>query len=110
MSDSLRNAAVVAATIPLVFNLGTDHRRVLVWLVAASVLNAAALIVTIAFNVPLNDRLAAVGEAPSASDLASLREHFEVAWVRWNIVRTLGHTAAFGVLTWALVESGRSSA
>jgi len=95
--------------VALVSNLGSDHRRVLVWLVAATVLNVAALIVTMALNVPLNDQLATVGGQPSIAELAALREHFEGPWVRWNIVRALGHTGAFGCLTWALVLIGRAS-
>lgn len=96
--------------VALVANLGSDHRRVLVWLVAATVLNIAALIVTMALNVPLNDQLATVTDAPSAAELAGLREHFEGSWVRWNIVRSVGHTGAFGCLAWALVLVGRASA
>ena len=32
---------------------------------------------------------------------------FETRWVRWNIVRTVTSTAAFGCFTWALVLYGR---
>ena len=75
-------------------------RALLVWLVAALVLNLAGFAVTVAANVPLNNRLASVD---LGSDLAVARAQFETAWVRWNLVRTVLHTAAFAVLAWALV-------
>ncbi|MFJ5882448.1 hypothetical protein [Kitasatospora cineracea] len=37
------------------------------------------------------------------------RAAFEDAWVRWNLVRALAATAAFGCLTWGLALSGRHS-
>lgn len=83
-------------------------RALLVWLVAALVLNLAGFAVTVAGNVPLNDRLATVD---LGSDLAAARAQFETAWVRWNVVRTVLHTAGFVVLAWALVlEQGPAQA
>ena len=42
------------------------------------------------------------------ADLAAVRERFgEAKWIRWNIVRAVMSTAAFGCLTWALVLYGR---
>jgi len=39
-----------------------------------------------------------------------VRERFDEArWVRWNNVRTLASTAAFGCLAWALVLFGRAT-
>jgi uncharacterized membrane protein len=74
----------------------------LAWIVAGLVLYAAVLAVTFAVNVPLNDRLdAATGTAAAA------RDAFEHAWVRWNVVRSVLCTAAFGCLCWALVQHGR---
>ncbi len=72
------------------------------WIVAGLVLYAAVLAVTFAVNVPLNNRLNA-----ATGDPAAARAAFEAAWVRWNVVRTVLNTAAFGCLCWALVLHGR---
>lgn len=38
--------------------------------------------------------------------LKAARDGFEGRWVTWNIVRALAHTAAFGMLAWALFLHG----
>ncbi|MGW4563291.1 anthrone oxygenase family protein [Streptomyces sp. NPDC004561] len=68
---------------------------------AALAVYALVLLVTMGFNIPLNNALASKG-AP-----ASLREHFEGPWVAWNVVRAVGSTVALGLLTRALVVYGR---
>ena len=76
------------------------------WIAAAFVLYLAVFAITIGVNVPLNDAIKAAG---SAGDPASVRERFdEPRWVRWNLVRALATTLAFGCLAWALVEFGRN--
>jgi uncharacterized membrane protein len=74
------------------------------WVVAGLALYVAVLVVTFAINVPLNDALAAAGDP---ADLAGVRSRFEATWVRWNVVRAVLSTGAFGCLTWALVVAGR---
>ncbi|MFE2458054.1 DUF1772 domain-containing protein [Streptomyces sp. NPDC059402] len=81
-------------------------RPALPWLVAALVLYLVAFAVTVVANVPLNDQLERAGDPDSLSDPAAVRERFEAAWVTWNIVRALLHTAAFACLAWALVLHG----
>ncbi|MEU9191713.1 anthrone oxygenase family protein [Streptomyces hundungensis] len=81
-------------------------RPALPWLVAALVLYLIAFVVTSAVNVPLNDRLAEAGDPRHIEDPAAIRSAFEKAWVTWNVVRALLHTAAFGCLAWALVVYG----
>ena len=78
------------------------------WIVAALVLYVATLVITIGFNVPLNNELAAAGDADRIADLGAVRERFEASWVRWNIARAVASTAAFGCLIWALVLHGRT--
>jgi uncharacterized membrane protein len=80
------------------------------WIVAATVLYIVAVAVTGGINVPLNNRLDAAGDPGAIADLAVVRAAFEATWVRWNVVRAVACTAAFGCLTWALVLHGRSSA
>ncbi|MGH3775714.1 MAG: DUF1772 domain-containing protein [Pseudonocardiaceae bacterium] len=85
-------------------------RAVLPWIAAAFVLYGAALVITIGVHVPLNDALVAAGSPDQLTDLAGVRERFEAAWVRWNVVRAVASTAALICLTWALVLYGRTTA
>jgi uncharacterized membrane protein len=93
--------AVVFAAVAVVLHRG---RPGLGWIVAGLVLYVAVLVVTFAVNVPLNDALAAAGNA----DPAGVRARFEGTWVRWNVVRAVLSTGAFGCLTWALATAGPS--
>jgi uncharacterized membrane protein len=88
--------AVVFAAAAVLLHLG---RPGLPWIVAGLVLYVAVLVVTFRINVPLNDALAAAGP-----DLAAARAAFEGTWVRWNVVRAVLSTGAFGCLVGALVS------
>ena len=100
--------ALVFTVLAAVLHLRGDGRGVLPWIAAALVLYVATLVITIGFNVPLNDELAAAGDPDRTADLAEVRERFEAAWVRWNIARAVASSAAFGCLIWALVLHGRA--
>ncbi|MEU6606837.1 anthrone oxygenase family protein [Streptomyces shenzhenensis] len=78
------------------------HTAAARWARAGLAVYALAFLVTVAFNVPLNDALAATGTP------AALRDHFEDPWVAWNTVRALLSTAATACLTRALLLHGRS--
>jgi uncharacterized membrane protein len=94
--------ALLFAAAAVVLHLG---RPALLWIVAGLVLYVVVLGVTFTINVPLNDALAAAGNgAPGVA-----RAAFEGAWVRWNVVRAVASTAAFGCLAWALVASSQGS-
>jgi uncharacterized membrane protein len=70
------------------------------WIVAAAVLYAAAFLVTLTLNVPLNFQLAEAGPADQISDLAAVRAAFEGPWIRWNLLRTgltLGSLTALSI-------------
>jgi uncharacterized membrane protein len=99
--------AVVLTGLAAVLQLGTGRGSVLPWAAAAFVLYLAAVVITIAVNVPLNDALKAAGPPDRIADLAAVRQRFnEARWAGWNLVRTLISTAAFGCLAWALVAYG----
>ncbi|MET7735062.1 anthrone oxygenase family protein [Streptomyces sp. NPDC005402] len=68
---------------------GRDDRR---WVWAALATSALAFLVTVVFNVPLNDGLMKNG------DPGALREEFEGPWVAWNVVRTVLLTVTLGLL------------
>ncbi|REK90299.1 DUF1772 domain-containing protein [Streptomyces inhibens] len=46
------------------------------------------------------------GDGSRRDRLKAARDSFERRWVTWNIVRALAHTAAFGLLAWALFLHG----
>lgn len=68
------------------------------WVWAAFTASALAFLVTVAFNVPLNDALTGDGS------YGALREEFEGPWVVWNGVRAGLLTVALGSLTRALTK------
>lgn len=85
------------------------HGRVaLPWILAALVLYLAGFFVTSGVNVPLNN---ALDKADTGDDdrAETARTAFEGRWVTWNRVRALLHTAAFGVLAWALFLHGTAA-
>ena len=97
--------AFTAIGVALVARSG--DRAPLPWLIAALVLYGATLAVTFGGNIPLNNLIAGAGDPDHRTDLAALRERFEGAWVRWNIVRTVTGTAGFAALSWASLIAGR---
>jgi uncharacterized membrane protein len=89
--------------------LGADGRSGRPWTIGAFVLYLAVFIITIRVNVPLNNGIKAAGDPDEIPDLAAVRARFdERTWVRWNHVRTVATTVAFGLLVWSLVLYGRS--
>lgn len=98
--------ALVLTAVATALHLTADTRPVLPWLVGAFALYLAAVVITIAINVPLNNGLKAAD--PATTDPAAVRAAFDEArWSRWNLARALLTTAALGLLAWALVEFGR---
>jgi uncharacterized membrane protein len=72
-----------------------------VYLLAGSALYlVGTFLVTIVFNVPLNNSLTSV--APGNSDGASLWASYLASWTAWNHVRTVAALAAAASLTIAL--------
>lgn len=68
-------------------------------LVAALLYLLGAFGVTVIFNVPLNNALAAVD--PASADGARLWEQYSGTWTAWNHVRTLACTGALIALVLA---------
>jgi len=76
------------------------------WLLIGSLLYLVGVIgVTIAFNVPLNDALAAV--SPTSPEGATLWTRYLAEWLPWNHVRTL---ANIGALIALILAYGRQAA
>ncbi|MCZ4514307.1 DUF1772 domain-containing protein [Streptomyces sp. ActVer] len=81
--------------------------RIRVWVFAALVVYALAFLVTVVFNIPLNNEIMDAGNPATMTDPAAVREEFEDPWVAWNVVRAVLHILAFGLLAQALVLYGR---
>ncbi|GED96792.1 anthrone oxygenase family protein [Gordonia crocea] len=72
------------------------------WALAAFGCYVAGVLITMLFNVPLNVRLDAVGDA-SGTQAAAAWADFSGAWVRWNLARAGIHLLGFALLTAGLV-------
>lgn len=99
--------ALVFTGLASALHLDEGVRSVLPWSAAAFALYLVAFVITIAVNVPLNDKIKAAGDPAQIADLTAVRERFdETRWVSWNLVRAVVSTAALGCLAWALVAHG----
>ncbi|WP_436771290.1 DUF1772 domain-containing protein [Yinghuangia sp. YIM S09857] len=97
--------ALVTTLAAGLLHLGEDA---LPWIAGAFVLYLGTMVVTGAVNVPSNNALKAAGD-PDAIDNAAARSAFdERRWRSANQVRVVLNTAAFGLLAYALVVTGRS--
>ncbi|MET8697994.1 anthrone oxygenase family protein [Kitasatospora sp. NPDC004723] len=85
----------------------SGRRAATLWTAVATVLYLAALVLTAAVNIPLNDRLAAAGDPAAITDLAAVRAAFVPTWTTANIARTVLCTAALAALTRALLVHRR---
>jgi uncharacterized membrane protein len=92
----------VACVLVMIASLVRWHAPGAACLLAGSVLYlAGSVAVTMLFNVPRNNRLAAV--APSSPEGAGIWLAYLSSWTAWNHVRTLGALAAavlFSVALW----------
>lgn len=71
------------------------------WLLAGCLLYVlGTVVVTVAFNVPRNEALAAV--APATRESALLWTHYLTEWTRWNHVRTAAALLAAAAFALAL--------
>ncbi|AFM19508.1 putative integral membrane protein [Mycolicibacterium chubuense NBB4] len=90
-------AAVLAVAVGVLAGLRW-HTPGSAWLLAGAVCGVVGAIVTVAFNVPLNDRLdAGPVSAPAWNSYLD-------AWTRWNHVRTVSSLAAAALLTVGAVQ------
>ncbi|MEA5502921.1 anthrone oxygenase family protein [Halotia wernerae UHCC 0503] len=84
-------------------SLSKWHQPGAVYLLVGSLLYlVGTVLVTIAFNVPLNDALAIA--KPDSTDSANLWAGYLTNWTLWNHVRTIAAFAAATLLTIALCD------
>ena len=81
------------------------HKPDVIYFLAGSLLYlVGTILVTIVFNVPLNNGLAAVD--PTSADAGQVWANYVKTWTVWNHVRTLAALAASASLTIALCHAG----
>ena len=99
---------LVLGGVAAVAHLGEDHRTALAFIGAAIGIQLVMVAITVRVNVPLNDGIKAAGD-PGTIDVSNARRKFnERRWVRWNNVRALAATLAFGAMLLALIQSAGS--
>jgi uncharacterized membrane protein len=76
-------------------------------LAGAALYLVGSIAVTVVFNVPLNNALAAA--SASTSDGAAVWAHYLATWVPWNHVRAVACLAASALLTMAIYVQGRAA-
>jgi uncharacterized membrane protein len=115
INATVRNAAFAPAffgslvlTIAAAVVAVVSSRSARGWIVAAAVLYAAAVLVTLTLKVPLNEQLAAAGPADQISDLPAVRAAFEGPWIRWNLLRTGLTIGSLTALSIALLSRCRT--
>lgn len=80
-----------------------------IWLLLGCALYlAGSVLVTILFNVPMNEALAAA--APDSVEAADLWQRYLVRWTAWNHVRTIANVAALAAFLLAVYLGTRSAA
>ncbi len=99
--------ALLSTVVAAVLHARQDRTGVLIPVLAALAFYLVTLGVTFVVNIPLNNRLEVAGPPGGLADPEAVRTSFERPWVRWNVIRALSATAAFGCLCWALVQHGR---
>ncbi|BCH30210.1 membrane protein [Mesorhizobium sp. L-8-10] len=96
----LFGTALVAAVIGVLAVMNWSTAGTAYALAGALLYLVGVIVVTIAFNVPLNDQLAAV--APDSAAGAEFWQHYLAAWVGWNHVRTLAPLGSLALFILAM--------
>ena len=101
--------ALVLTALTGLLHFTGEARSLLPWIVAALVLYLVVFVLTIRVNVPRNNEIKAAGDVDRMTDVHGVRERFnEARWVRWNHLRAFASILAFGLLSWALIQSGQA--
>ncbi|MGC0423267.1 DUF1772 domain-containing protein [Embleya sp. AB8] len=101
--------APILGIIAIVKSRGLSRPDLTRWIIAGVALAFLGLLITIAGNIPLNNKLKDAGDPTKIADPAKLRNDVENTWIAWNIARTLAATAATAALARALILFGRTS-
>ena len=97
---ALFGAALACIALAVLSLVERDEPESIYRLTGSALYLAGTILVTIAFNVPRNDILAAA--APDGHDSADLWRRYVREWTAWNHVRTAAALAAAALFTVAL--------
>jgi uncharacterized membrane protein len=78
------------------------HPKAIYWLIGGLLYLVGTILVTISFNIPLNDAIAIA--QPDSTEVAKLWASYLTNWTFWNHVRTATALAAAAVLTIGLCK------
>jgi uncharacterized membrane protein len=92
--------AAIALVLAIAALIGWSEPGIFYLLAGALFYLLGTIFVTIAFNVPLNNRLASVKSASAES--ASVWAHYLSSWTSWNHVRTIAALMASALFILAL--------
>jgi len=92
--------AMVSVALIIIAILGWSGAPSAWWIAGGSLYLAGAIAVTMIFNVPLNNALAATG--PDSADAGAMWARYMAEWVPWNHVRSVACTASLACFTMAL--------
>lgn len=99
----------VACVVLAIYSFFAWHRPGALYLLVGGLLYViGTFAVTMLFNVPRNDALAAID--PASADGASLWAAYVTGWTAWNHVRTAAALAAAAFLTAAIYLQARAPA
>lgn len=99
--------AVLCAILAIMALLRWSEPGAALLLIACALYLVGNIAVTMIFNVPLNNALAAAD--PASADGAALWSRYLSTWTAWNHVRTLSCLAALAFLIGAIYMQGRAS-
>jgi uncharacterized membrane protein len=99
--------AVVCAVLAAMALLRWNEPGTALLLTACGLYLVGNIAVTMTFNVPLNNALAAAD--PASGDGAALWSRYLSTWTAWNHVRTLSCLAALALLIGAIYVQARAS-
>ena len=94
--------APICVAVVILSVLEWEEPAVFYQLAGSALYLVGAVFVTMAFNVPRNDALAAVD--PESADGENYWRRYLTEWTAWNHVRTAAALAAAALLTIALIE------
>ena len=98
--SALFGSALACVALSVLSLLEWDEPESIYRLTGSALYLVGTILVTVAFNVPRNDSLAAA--APDGDDSAELWSRYVREWTAWNHVRTAAALAAAALFTVAL--------
>ncbi len=98
---------VVALLAAVLWRIQGKHDVALLLALAAVAYLVGSFLVTIALNVPMNERLARTAIPAEIEAARAIWEGYSIPWTLWNHIRTGSSFMTLGLVGWALYLAGR---